>query len=160
MLGGIVCGYLRDWLGMVGIALQAVEVKRVILLLSCAIAFLGLLPVIRLGLPAQSETSPAAPQTQSTARWPRRWAWLRGAFGEWKWNPFLRRFLPLMAAWSGLLAAFNTFGNVYLSRQLHIQMTQIGLIFSTVQVLQLCMGLLAPIVFRLLGLVKESRRPR
>ncbi len=143
MLGGIVSGYLREWLGMVGIAMQAAEVKRVILLFSCAIAFLGLLPVMRLRLPEQTqEGTDAAPSS--------RWTWLRA----WKLNPFLLRFLPLMALWSAFLAAFNPFANVYLSRHLHIQMTQIGLIFSTVQVIQLCMGLLTPIVFRLLGLVR------
>ncbi len=59
-----------------------------------------------------------------------------------------------MALWSAVIAAFNPFANVYLSRNLHIPMTQIGLIFSAVQVVQLCMGLIAPVVFRILGLVK------
>src|ERR1700677_5269420 len=34
MLGGIVCGYLRQWLGMAGFAMQPAEVKRFILLAS------------------------------------------------------------------------------------------------------------------------------
>jgi sugar phosphate permease len=86
-----------------------------------------------------------APEVQAN-----RWSWLRG----WRLNPFLWRFLPLMALWSAVLAAFTPFANVYLSRELHVQMTQIGLIFSIVQVLQLCMGLLTPFVFRALGLVR------
>jgi MFS family permease len=144
MLGGIVCGYLRQWLGMVGIAMQAAEVKRLILLVSCAISFLGLIPVLRLRLPSQVEEK-NGPDIQ-----PARSSWL----SAWKLNPFLWRFLPLMALWSGVLAAFTPFASVYLSRDLHVQMTQIGLIFSTVQVVQLCMGLLTPFVFRALGLVK------
>src|ERR1700728_2227625 len=59
-----------------------------------------------------------------------------------------------MALWSAVLAAFNPFANVYLSRELHVQMTQIGLVFSIVQVLQFCMGLLTPFVLRALGLVR------
>ena len=140
LLGGIVCGYLRQWLGMAGFAMQPAEVKRFILLVSCAIAFLGLIPVLRLRIPSQ-------PTEESQAN---RWNWLRA----WKLNPFLRRFLPLMALWSAVLAAFTPFANVYLSRQLHVPMTQIGLIFSTVQVLQLCTGLLTPFVLRTLGLVR------
>jgi MFS family permease len=140
MLGGIVCGYLRQWLGMIGIAMQAAETKRLILLVSCGIVLLGLFPVLQLRLP-----SPSKEKTANENR-----HWLR----EWNLDPFLRRFLPLMALWSAVLAAFNPFANVYLSRNLHIPMTQIGLIFSVAQVVQLCMGLIAPVVFRVLGLVK------
>jgi MFS family permease len=144
VLGGIVCGYLRQWLGMAGFIMQAAEVKRFILLVSCGIAFLGLIPVLRLRIPSQPKEEPALDVPKN------RWSWLR----EWRLSPFLWRFLPLMALWSAVLAAFNPFANVYLSRELHIQMTQIGLIFSTVQVVQFCMGLVTPFVFRALGLVK------
>ncbi len=138
MLGGIVCGYLRQWLQWAGVALAAAEVKRLILLGSCAIALVGLIPVMRLRLPTvlQDAAVPAV-------RW-------REA---WRLTPFLRRFLPLMALWSAVLAAFNPFANVYLSR-MHIGMTQIGLIFSTVQVVQLVMGLLTPMLLRSLGLIR------
>jgi MFS family permease len=137
MLGGLVCGYLPQWLGMAGFAMRAADVKRVILLGSCAIVFLGLIPVLRLRIPSQPALDVEA-------------GWLRA----WKLNPFRWRFLPLMALWSAVLAAFTPFANVYLSRELHIQITQIGLIFSTVQVLQLFMGLVTPFVLRALGLVK------
>ena len=59
MLGGIVCGYLRQWLGMAGFAMQPVEVKRFILLVSCAIVFLGLIPVLRLRIPSQPKEETA-----------------------------------------------------------------------------------------------------
>jgi predicted MFS family arabinose efflux permease len=144
MLGGVVCGYLRQWLGMAGFAMRAADVKRVILLGSCAIVFVGLIPVLRLRIPSQPKDETGL---DSEAH---RWSWLRA----WKLNPFLWRFLPLMALWSAVLAAFTPFANVYLTRELHIQMTQIGLIFSTVQVLQLFTGLLVPFVIRALGLVK------
>ncbi len=41
MLGGVVCSYLREWLEIAGIAMQAAETKRVILLVSCGIARFG-----------------------------------------------------------------------------------------------------------------------
>ncbi len=141
-LGGIVCGYLPQWLKMTGIAMQALEVKRLILVVSCGIAAAGLIPALRLKLPPQNiEERPAEflPARKS-------WLW------AWKRHPFLLRFLPLMALWSAVLAAFTPFANVYLSRNLHIPMTRIGLIFSTAQIVQFCMGLVAPLIFRALGL--------
>jgi MFS family permease len=143
MLGGIVCGYLPHWLRMAGIGMQAVEVKRLILLVACGIALMGLLPVLRLRIPSQStnQLEPAGPS--------RRRRWMQ----PWKYQPFLLRYLPLMALWSAVLAAFTPFANVYLSRDLHIPMERIGLTFSAIQAVQLCMGLLTPLVFRVLGLV-------
>ena len=58
-----------------------------------------------------------------------------------------------MALWSAIQASFPPFANIYLSRQLHVPLVQIGVIFSTAQVMQFCMGLLAPVVHRWLGLV-------
>jgi predicted MFS family arabinose efflux permease len=58
-----------------------------------------------------------------------------------------------MALWSAILAAFTPFANVYLARDLHIPFARIGLIFSSAQLVQLCLGLLTPVVFRLLGLI-------
>jgi hypothetical protein len=58
-----------------------------------------------------------------------------------------------MALWTAVLASFTPFANVYLSKDLHIPFAQIGLIFSAAQVVQLCVGLLTPLVFRWLGLV-------
>jgi hypothetical protein len=71
----------------------------------------------------------------------------------WENNPFLLKYLPLMALWSAVIAAFTPFANVYLSRDLHIPMDRIGLTFSAIQAVQLCMGVLTPVVFRVLGLV-------
>jgi len=143
ILGGILCGYLRQWLGMMGIAMQPAEVKRLILLGSCMIVLAGLLPVLRLrmALPIKGGDD----QAESV-----RLSWLR----LWRLGPFLRRFLPSMALWCAVLAAFTPFANIYLSRGLHIPMEEIGIVFSAVQVVQLCMGLLTPLVFRMLGLVK------
>ncbi len=141
VLGGIVCGYLRQWLASAGLPLQPIAVKRLILLAACAFVVIGLIPTLRLRMP------PIAPEEESAGEKPA--AWLR----MWKLSPFLMRFLPAMALWSAVLAAFTPFANVYLARNLHVPMEEIGIVFSTAQVLQFCMGLVTPIVFRVMGLV-------
>jgi MFS family permease len=144
MLGGIVCGYLRSVLSVAGIAMQAIDVKRLILIAASAIAMLALLPLFRLHLP----TEPSSDLLEAKHLLRRRRLRLPTV------SPFLMRFLICMALWSAILAAFTPFGNVYLARDLHIPMEQIGLIFSVVQMVQLCMGLLTPVVFRAFGLVR------
>jgi MFS family permease len=144
ILGGIVCGYLPQWLRAAGIAMQVADIKQLILLGACGVAFVGLLPVLNLQTFNQSPKN-APDDIQSTPGIQLRRLLLQ---------PFLLRFLPLMASWAVVLAAFTPFGNVYLSRVLHVPLGQIGLIFSATQVVQFCMGLLAPVIFRLLGLVK------
>lgn len=136
-LGGVVCGNLPQWLKMAGFALGVGEVKRMILLGSCGIASMGLIPLTRLRLPLQ-ESGPEAGHEKR----------------RWRVNPFLLRFLPSMALWTAVLAAFAPFANVYLAKDLHLSMARIGLIFSVSQVLQLCVGQVTPWLFRRLGLVR------
>ena len=137
-LGGAVCGYMPQWLRMAGYPMQAGEVKRIILIASCCIAMAGLIPLLRLRVPAP-ESQDKNPGKNATA--------------PWKLSPFLLRFLPSMALWTAVLASFTPFANVYLSRDLGVPLPQIGVIFSVAQVIQLCVGLLTPLVFRWLGLV-------
>ncbi|MGA3009042.1 MAG: MFS transporter [Terracidiphilus sp.] len=137
-LGGLVCGYLPQWLKMVGHEMQAVDVKRLILIASCGIAAIGLIPLLRLRLPLEE----GIPQAQDkTGKRP------------WRMNPFLLRFVPVMALWAAVLASFTPFANVYLLQDVHIPFAQIGLVFSAGQVLQLSVVLLTPLVFRWMGLV-------
>lgn len=137
-LGGLVSGYLPQWLKLAGYAMQDADVKRLILMVACGIAGIGLIPLMLLRLPSPENE----PQAQNKTR-----------NQPWKMNPFLLRFLPSMALWTAVLASFTPFANVYLSKDLHIPFAQIGLIFSAAQVVQLCVGLLTPLVFRWLGLV-------
>jgi MFS family permease len=135
-LGGVVCGYLPQWLRSAGLPMQPAEVKRLILLASCGIAAVGLLAVVRLRLPSpQADLSPKA------------------SVRRWRLDPFLLRFLPLMALWSAVLASFTPFANVYLTRDLHVPFSRIGLVFSAAQIIQFCVGLLTPLLFRALGLI-------
>ena len=143
ILGGIVCGYLREWLAGIGLSLQPVEVKRLILLVSCALVLAGLYPVLRLDVP----TGTAGDRTSDPATLGLK-LFRRLALG-----PFLLRFLPAMALWSAVIAAFTPFANIYLTQNLHVPMEQIGIVFSAAQLLQLCMGIVAPMLFRRLGLV-------
>jgi len=141
-LGGIVCGYLPKWLASAGSAMQPAEIKQLILLLSCGVALLGMFPILRLRIPLVQ----GGEDTEAAVRDMRFW--------RWRPSPFLMRYLPLMALWSLVLASFTPFANVYLSTRLHIPMVRIGVIFSVAQVVQLCMGLLTPLVFRWLGVVR------
>jgi MFS family permease len=137
-LGGLVCGCLPLWLNGAGFAMRASDVKRMILLVACAIALIGLIPLLRLKVPPHDGdgSTPDMATKQS-----------------WKMSPFLLRFLPSMALWTAAVAAFTPFANVYLSQDLHISLAQIGLIFSLARVVQLCVGLLTPPLFRKLGLL-------
>jgi len=137
-LGGVVCGYLQQWLKSAGLVLQPVEVKRIILLSSCGIAAMGLAAVVRLEMP------PILQQDQTQQNHLRK---------RWMPHPFLLRYLPAMALWTAVIAAFTPFANVYLSKNLHVPMSHIGLIFSVAQVVQFCVGLLTPLLFRRLGMV-------
>jgi len=138
-LGGVVCGYLPQWWKWAGFAMQAAETKRMILIVSSLVALVGLVPLLRLRIPSQ-DGKPEA-RDKSGKR-------------PWRMSPFLVRFLPSMALWTAVLASFTPFANVYLSKDLHISLARIGLIFSLAQGVQLCVGLLTPLLFRWLGLVK------
>ena len=142
-LGGIVCGYLPVWLKQAGFIIQPATVKQLILLASCGVAFLGIIPLWSLRFPKRAEAGRAAGEKTQ------RWTWLRSLL----MNPFLQRFLPLIAMWSAVQASFTPFANVYLSREVHVPLTRIGLIFSSVQIMQFCMALLAPVILRWLGLI-------
>jgi MFS family permease len=137
-LGGLITGYLPLWLKSAGYAIGASESKRMILLGACIIASIGLIPLLRLqDLGYESEHLAAG----LIAKQP------------WKMSPFLLRFLPSMALWTAVLASFAPFANVYLSRDLHISFARIGVIFSLARVVQLCAGLLTPMIFRVMGLL-------
>jgi predicted MFS family arabinose efflux permease len=138
-LGGLVCVYLPRLLKIAGYVLQAADVKRLILLGSCAIAVVGVFPLSRLRFPPSQDS-----EAQTPNKTPKQF---------WKMSPFLLRYVPSMALWTATLACFMPFANVYLTRDLHISLSQIGLIFSAAHVIQLCVGLLTPWVFRRLGLL-------
>jgi len=143
MLGGVVCGYLPRWLSSAGFVMQPVEAKRLILLVSCGIAALGMFPIVRTPLLLPRAGTPIENIMTQNRNWPRLW----------RVDPFLLRFLPAMALWTVVVTSFTPFANVYLSRNLHVPLLRIGLIFSAAQLVQLCVTLMTPMLFRALGLV-------
>lgn len=138
-LGGFLCGYLPQWLRRAGFDMQPVQVKRLILISACLIAAIGLLAVLRMRCPAKKEDNTSSGNG------------IRRRF--WQLDPFMLRFLPVMALWTIVLSSFTPFANIYLAGQLHIPLPRIGLIFSLVQVAQFCATLLTPLLFRALGLI-------
>jgi MFS family permease len=142
ILGGVVCGYLPQWLSNAGFVVAPVDLKRQILLVSCGIAALGVFPI--LGTRLLSSDTETSRIDGSKSRIGARLLTI---------NPFLLRFLPAMALWTLVLTSFTPFANVYLSRNLHIPLLRIGLIFSAAQVVQFCVTLTTPMLFRTLGLV-------
>jgi MFS family permease len=131
-IGGLVGGLLPGWLEAMFPALHAADAKRVVLLLCCGIVALGIWPVLRLRFPA----------TEVAAR-----------RSVWRFDPYLLRFLPAVALWSLVAGSFVPFATAYLSRQVHVPLAHIGMIFSASQMAQVGAVLLAPEVFRRCGLV-------
>jgi MFS family permease len=143
MVGGLLCGYLPQWLRSAGFILQPVSVKRLILFAGCGAAAFALIPLLRMGHAVRWGETVAEEHPRSAVR-PR----------HARLHPFLLRFLPAMMLWTGVQSSFNPFASVYLSRELHVPLLRIGVIYSAAQVLQFCAGLAAPLLFRALGIVR------
>ncbi|HYW42173.1 MAG TPA: MFS transporter [Bryobacteraceae bacterium] len=117
-----------NWLG--GRIPNWVHGKQPALLLAACLAALAIWPAWRL--------APAAVEPGQTRIYPR--------------SPFLARYLGPFALWNLGTASFNQFSNVYFAR-LRFPVERIGSIFSASQAVQVLTVLLAPLVFRRLGLV-------
>jgi MFS family permease len=130
-LGGIVGGGLPGWLSKTATAVAITHTNRVALLISSGIIALGMWPLSRLKFHS-------APIRE-------RKTWVR--------NPFLFRFLPVIAIWSLVTNAFAPFFNVYFSQFIHMPMQKIGLVFAISQLSQVLAILFTPLIFRKFGLV-------
>jgi predicted MFS family arabinose efflux permease len=130
-LGGIVGGGLPGWLSKTALAVQTAHTNRVALLLSCGVIALGMWPLSRL-------TFVSAPAREKKS-------WVR--------NPFLFRFLPVIAIWSLVMNAFAPFFNVYFSQYIHMPIQKIGLVFAISQLSQVLAILFTPFIFRKFGLI-------
>jgi MFS family permease len=131
VLGGMVGGCLPGWLQTIHPSMRTYDAKRIVLLLCCLIAALGTWPISRLTLQVNRDK-------QSR---------------PWSFDPFLYRFLPAVGLWSLVVGSFTPFATAYLSRQIKIPLSHIGLIFSASQLAQVSAILIAPAVFRRFGLV-------
>jgi predicted MFS family arabinose efflux permease len=141
-LGGVVCGYLPLWIRKVGFVMEPAQAKRLMLIAACGVAATGLFALIRLRMPSDQVENPGTERTQKdTVR------------RRWRLHPFLLRFIPAMILWTAVLTSFAPFSSVYLSQGRHIPLAQIGVIFFVAQIMQSCLGMLSPMVFRWLGLL-------
>jgi MFS family permease len=132
VLAGFVGGRLPGFLMHVTPSLNSLEAKRTALLCGCAMAFSGVIPACWLKFKDP-------PKTEKRA-YPR--------------GKFILGFLAALFVWSVATGAFNPFFNAYLSRDLHMPVERIGLVFSYSQIAQVFVILLAPAVLRWLGQVR------
>lgn len=139
-LGSGASGYLSQWIGFFSSGFSPADVKRVILLLSCVVAALGSLPLLR--LPNRNSARDANPAPG---------VWNPGLLR----NHFLRRYLPCMALWTSLSAAFTAFAGIYFERERHISLAGIGLVFSASQMAQLASGLVIPAMVNRWGMLRS-----
>jgi predicted MFS family arabinose efflux permease len=130
-LGGIIGGGLPGWLSRTHASVAAAPTNRLALLIACGITALGLWPLSRL-------TFGSAPPPEKKLR-------VR--------NPFLYRFLPVIALWSVVTGAFSPFFNIYFSQYIRMPMQKIGLVFAISQLSQVLAILFTPLIFRKFGLV-------
>lgn len=128
--GGIIGGRLPATLIASGFASAEFEAKRLVLLLSCGVTALAVVPLLRLRLP---ETPPPEQKTYPS-------------------TSFLRRYLLAAGAWYLALGAFNPFFNVYFAKHLGASIKDVGLIFAGSQASQVAALLLAPAILRRFGL--------
>ena len=135
VLGGFVAGSLPGWLNTIylryaNVALSQVAAKRATLLIFCGIAYIAVWFYSRLSISSVAVR----------VKLPR----LSG--------PLLSRFLPAIAIWSFVISSFAPFINVYFARHLGFPLQQIGYIYSLSQLAQFLSTLLAPLLFRRMGL--------
>jgi MFS family permease len=136
-LGGLLTGFLPRWLKHLSATASMFAIHRGIMLGACVIAALATWPAATLSL----GSTPA--REEQTTHW----------FAAFRPTRFLLRFLPLFALWTAIPGGFLPFANVYLVREQGLSMQSVGLVYSSAQCLQLLLGLLTPMVLRLLGLM-------
>ena len=130
-LAGLMGGYLPDQFRRFSQVGSQVDGIRIVLLLACIILSLALFAILRLRL-RLDETAPTGGKV---------------------FSGFLVRFLVAIAIWNFAINFFTPFANVYLSRHLGLPVSRIGAIFSISQLVQVAVILMAPLLYRRVGLV-------
>lgn len=138
-IGGLLCSYFSHWISLTGMRIQPVTIKQIILLASCFVAALAMIPAVVLRVPPPQEHSEADKDKGSVQ-------------GRLRFSPALLRALLPVTLWAIVLAAFFPFGNIYLERVLHLSLARISVIFSIAQIVQLVMLALTPVILQRIGL--------
>jgi MFS family permease len=127
VLGGRLPGYLQG----LSASEHTADLKRIVLLLSCAIVALGIWPAAKMKLIRSQIPARSRPLL----------------------SPFLLRFLPAIAVWSLVTGSFSPFATVYFSSHLHMSLPEVGTVFSFSQLAQVAAVLTAPLVLRKWGMI-------
>jgi MFS family permease len=130
-VAGLIGGYFPGLLHRLRWGGPQVDGIKVVLLLACCILMLAAFAIARLRLHRDDVTSTHI-----------------SVFGG-----FLIRFLVVIAIWNFSVSFFVPFANVYLSHHLGLSVMRIGEIFTMSQLIQMAMVLLAPFLYRRVGLV-------
>jgi predicted MFS family arabinose efflux permease len=132
---GIICGTLAGklpgWLVSLGMASTPEYAKQMALALGGSAALFSPLLLATVAVPRDEK-----PSSRILPR-----------------GPFVNRFLIAYAAWNLAVGAFNPFFSAYFSRELHIPVDRIGIVFSLSHASQLGGLLVAPAIFKRLGMV-------
>ena len=122
---------MPGWFTKLSSGISALQAKQLVLLVSCAIVALGMIPLSRVRF------APLPPGERKL--YPR--------------GPFLWRFLLALALWSLVTGSLSPLANVYFSQHLRTSLEHMGVIFSFSELVQVACVLAAPFLFRKLGLV-------
>jgi MFS family permease len=132
---GVVCGTLAGqmpgWIVRLGLASSVVHAKQAALVVGGSAALFSPLLLATVAVPRDEKPSPRM--------LPR--------------GPFVTRFLIAYGVWNLAVGAFNPFFTAYFSRELHIPVDRIGIVFSLSHAAQLGGLLAAPAILRRLGMV-------
>ena len=128
-IAGLVGGYLPRVFDHPGRTGNPVDGIRIVLLLACAILALATFGLFRLRVEEI------------------------GRAGSGAITGFLVRFAVAIGVWNFALGFFTPFANVYLATHLKIPLPRIGLIYTVSQIFQIAAILLAPLLYRRIGLV-------
>jgi MFS family permease len=128
-IAGLVGGYLPRMFNHPGRTGAPTDGIKIVLLLACAILGLAAFGLFRLRLEEVSRVGGRA---------------ITG---------FLVQFAVAIGVWNFAIGFFTPFANVYLATQLKVPLPRIGLIYTVSQVFQIAAILIAPLLYRKIGLV-------
>jgi MFS family permease len=128
---GILAGALPGWVSRWDAGAGPTAAKHISLLLGVAVALLS--PIVLSRLPLEGPT-PGRPKV-----FPR--------------GPFVRRYLFAFTIWNIAIGVFTPFFFAYFARQLHLSVSQIGVIFSASQLVQVGALAAVPFILRRFGAV-------
>ena len=132
VLAGMIGGRLPGWVARADITTSPAQSKQIVLLAASAFALLALWPLARLKIDS--------PPSREKRTYPT--------------DRFIARFLVAIGVWSLATGLFNPLFNAYFSRQFHMPVERIGMVFSISQAAQVSAILAAPLVLLRLGLTR------